>query len=232
MTAAERPRTAGATTRAVGASSRAVGASGRAVGASGQVAGPAERRRVVVAGIGSEYRRDDGAGAAVASRVWELAAGACDVGPVVDPLALLGLWDDAELAVVIDAVRSGADAGTVHVVDLDSVLPGGAPATAGGATAGGATAGATTAGATTAPASHAPGPVPRAAGAASTHGIDVSGVLRLARAVGRAPRRVVVVGIEGKDFGYGQGLSPEVARAVPQAVHRVLELISGADICA
>ena len=67
----------------------------------------------------------------------------------------------------------------------------------------------------------APGPT----APASTHGIGVVGVLRLARAVGTAPARVLAVGIEGVDFGQGVGLSPAVARAVPVAARRVLELI-------
>ena len=66
----------------------------------------------------------------------------------------------------------------------------------------------------------------------STHGIGLAGVLRLARAVGHAPGRVVVVGIEGDDFGRGPGLSPAVDAAVPGAVRRVVELISEVRPCA
>ena len=61
--------------------------------------------------------------------------------------------------------------------------------------------------------------------AASTHGIGLAGVLRLAQAVGNAPRRVVLVGIEGEDFGQGIGLSPAVAKALPEAVSKVLHLL-------
>jgi hypothetical protein len=63
------------------------------------------RPYIVVAGLGNEYRRDDGAGPVTAARiVAQLPAE--DIGPVVDPLELLGRWDDADLAIVIDAVRS------------------------------------------------------------------------------------------------------------------------------
>ena len=41
-----------------------------------------------------------------------------DIGPAAEPLDLLGRWDAADLAVVIDAIRSGAVPGTVRVVDL------------------------------------------------------------------------------------------------------------------
>lgn len=155
--------------------------------------------RVVVAGLGSEYRRDDGAGPVVASRSVEVARAGCDIGPIVDPLDLLGTWDGADLAIVIDAVRSGAPPGTLHVVDLPNAEAD-EPATNPGET--------------------------------STHGIGLAGVLRLARAVGHAPRRVVVIGIEGGDFGRGQGLSPAVDIAVPKAVQRVVELIGEVRPCA
>jgi hydrogenase maturation protease len=143
--------------------------------------------------MGSEYRRDDGAGPAVADRVAELRDGVVNIGPIADPLDLLGLWDGAELAVVIDAVHSGAEPGTVRLIEVGAAPKGES------------------------------GDDP--AGTTSTHGIGLAGVLRLARAVGSAPKRVVVVGIEGDDFGQGTGLSPAVDRALPHAARHVMELI-------
>lgn len=150
--------------------------------------------RVVVASLGNEYRRDDGAGQIVAAAVAEQAPGVDNIGPQVDPLDLLGRWDDADLAIVIDATRADGTPGAVRVVDLGS-----------GAESPGVT---------------------------STHGITLSGVLRLARAVGRAPARVIVVGIEGDDFGKGTGLSPSVCSAVPVAVSLVVDMIEEARRCA
>jgi len=150
--------------------------------------------RVVVVGMGSEYRRDDGAGPAVADLVTRAAGGVTNLGPIADPLDLLGLWDDADLAVVIDAVRTGAEPGTVQVIELNT----GSSADPGG---------------------------PAPSTGSSTHGIGLAGVLRLARAIGRAPKRVVVVGIEGGDFGQGEGLTPEVARAVPHAARHVTDFM-------
>ena len=150
--------------------------------------------RVVVASLGNEYRRDDGAGQVVASGAAERLSGVRNAGPQVDPLALLGTWDESDLAIVIDATRGAGTPGEVRVVDL----------------------------ATT----------DEHPGATSTHGISLSGALRLARAVGRAPARVVVVGIEGDDFGKGKGLSPSVAAAVPSAIGKVVQFIEEAQGCA
>lgn len=59
----------------------------------------------------------------------------------------------------------------------------------------------------------------------STHGFGVFEALAIARNLGQLPQRVEIYGIEGQDFGHGEGLTPEVERAVNQLVERlVLEL--------
>jgi hydrogenase maturation protease len=66
--------------------------------------------RVVVVGIGNAARGDDAAGLIAARELDALQHEG-------DPLGLLDIWRRAHVAVVIDAVRSGADAGTVHRFD-------------------------------------------------------------------------------------------------------------------
>ncbi len=162
----------------------------------------------MVVAMGNEYRRDDGAGAAVmravAPGLRALSSSEIDafgVGPLADPLDLLGQWDDAALAVVVDAVRTGAKPGTVVVLDLGGT---GDPGTA-----------------------EIIHRLP-----SSTHGVGLAGALRLARAVGRAPHRVLAVGIEGEDFGNGDGLSDAVAGAIDEAADRVLEIVGTELQCA
>jgi len=70
--------------------------------------GPDPRR--VVVGIGNAARGDDAAGLIAARRLH-------GVEYEGDPVALLDAWQGAEVAVVIDAVRSGAAPGTVHRFD-------------------------------------------------------------------------------------------------------------------
>ncbi|HVA05563.1 MAG TPA: hydrogenase maturation protease [Acidimicrobiales bacterium] len=164
----------------------------------GRMAGDA--RRVVVAGLGSEYRRDDGAGSAAVAMVVQQCPGVTVVGPLDDPLDLLGLWDGAALAVVVDAVSSGSPPGTVQVVELDPVAA-------------------------------RPTREQGASGTKSTHGIGLAGVYRLARAIERAPSRVVVVGIEGSDFGQGVGLTEEVEAGVEHAAYHVVEMIREVSRC-
>jgi hydrogenase maturation protease len=155
---------------------------------------------VVVAGLGSAYRGDDAVGPLVAELFASVNCAVRDVGPLEEPLDLLGRFDGADLAIVIDAVRSGAPIGTVRVVDVDLAY------------------------------SHDDGLAEPAV--TSTHGIGLVGVLRLARAVGRAPRRLVLVAVEGEAFGLGSAMSAAVRAAVPEALRAVTTLIERNEQCA
>ena len=71
--------------------------------------------RVVAVGVGNPYRSDDGAGIAVAERLRETMTGVVEVVTCEqEPLRLLDAWDGADLAMIVDAVSSGAAPGTVH----------------------------------------------------------------------------------------------------------------------
>jgi hydrogenase maturation protease len=58
------------------------------------------------------------------------------------------------------------------------------------------------------------GPLPRDLGLASTHAFSVPEALELGRALGRAPQRVLVLGVEGAAFGMGDPLTPAVDAAL------------------
>ncbi len=159
--------------------------------------------RAVVVGMGNDYRRDDGVGPVVARLVAARLEhgghpGVDVIAGVPDPLDLLGRWDAADVVVVVDAVRSGAPGGTVSVIELSGTATTARPATAG----------------------------PPGSRATSTHGIGIVTALRLARAIGQAPERVVMVAVEGDEFGRGEGLGPAVSAAVPEVVGRVLALVA------
>lgn len=83
-------------------------------------------RHLVVVGVGNLWRGDDGVGlmAARALAAQDLPGvtvlECADVGP-----ELLDLWADADLAILIDAVLSGASPGALHRIDAtESSLPG------------------------------------------------------------------------------------------------------------
>ena len=131
-------------------------------------------------GIGNPLRGDDAAGLLVARRVREL-AGPDDVEVVElegEPVRLLDAWEGAELAIVVDALCSGAEAGETSRFDVSRE------------------------------------PLPAEAGASSTHALGLADVIELGRALGRLPARLIVIGIEGADFGAGAAPSEAVVRAV------------------
>ncbi len=59
----------------------------------------------------------------------------------------------------------------------------------------------------------------------STHAFGLGEAIELARAVGRLPARLVVVGIEGESFEAGAGAGAEVSGAIEQATEQVLALV-------
>ncbi len=142
--------------------------------------------RALVLGVGNESRGDDAAGLLVARRLRERSdVTVREMRP--DGIELLEAWRGAESAVIVDATRSGAPAGTITRYDA------------------------------------AAGALPASACAVSTHAVGVAQAIELARALGRLPSRLVVIGIEGRRFGQGDELSPEVAGAIDGAVERVLK---------
>jgi hydrogenase maturation protease len=60
----------------------------------------------------------------------------------------------------------------------------------------------------------------------STHGLDLVEAIALARTLGPSPRRVILYGIVGEDFGFGEGLSPAVEASARRLVHRLERLIA------
>jgi len=61
-------------------------------------------------------------------------------------------------------------------------------------------------------------PLPQQLFSCSTHAFGVAEAIALARALQQLPAHLVVYGIAGKTFRVGDGLSAEVAQAVPRVV--------------
>lgn len=62
-------------------------------------------------------------------------------------------------------------------------------------------------------------------GAASSHGIGLGHTVELARVLGRLPARLTVLAVVGRDFGFGTGLTTEVAAAVAELDEQVREIV-------
>ncbi len=140
-------------------------------------------------GIGNALRRDDAAGLEIVRRVRARA----EAGEIAtyehegEALALLDIWEGADAVVLVDAIRSGAEPGTIHRVDATSAA------------------------------------IPeRLRGSSSTHAVGVGEAIELARALGRLPKAIVLLGVEGHRFEAGGVLSEEVVAMVEKLADAVL----------
>ena len=140
----------------------------------------------LIIGIGVEYRGDDAIGLVVARRLKEHFA---DSFTVLEKsgagAALMEAWRGVETVIIIDAVMSGAEPGTIHRLDAKTQ------------------------------------PLPKGAFRCSTHAFGVAEAIELSRVMDEFPQSMMVIGIEGKNFAAGFGLSPEVEKAAYEAVRQV-----------
>jgi hydrogenase maturation protease len=144
----------------------------------------------VVIGVGNEFRRDDGVGPYVVtllrSAVPESIRLVLSDG---EPARLIEEWADADLAVVVDAVRGDPAAvpepGRLHRLTIGD-------------------------------GNGEPGPT------VSSHGLGLGDAIGLGRALDRMPGRLIVHAVEGADWDYGVGLTPEVESAADEMAVAVL----------
>ena len=84
----------------------------------------APSRRVVVIGVGNEFRRDDGIGPEVVSRLQGQTAGTVPAVQLLisdgEPTRMIEAWTGASLAVVVDAILASLpNPGRRHRIELD-----------------------------------------------------------------------------------------------------------------
>ncbi len=122
----------------------------------------------LVVGLGSTERGDDAVGPTVARAVAALGLPGVRVVEHEDPTALLDLWSGHDPVVVVDAVSSGVQAGTLHRLETGDASP------------------------------PLPGSAWSDTGRGGTHAFGVATAVELARALHRLPARLVIVGVEAR----------------------------------
>jgi hydrogenase maturation protease len=151
----------------------------------------------LVIGLGRADRGDDAIGPEVARTFAERCEAGVEVMEFDQPADLMDVWSGRELVVVVDAVRSGAEPGTIHVLDLGAAQVRSAEKCCGSSGQGG------------------------------THGFGIDSVVGLARALGTLPSKLVLVGVEGSSFVHGAAMSPVVAGAMEATVAEVMAQVAG-----
>ena len=68
-------------------------------------------------------------------------------------------------------------------------------------------------------------PIPACLFHYSTHDFNIADTIELARLLGKLPPKVMIFGIEGADFGHGEGLSEDMAAAIERVAHSALDYV-------
>jgi hydrogenase maturation protease len=63
----------------------------------------------------------------------------------------------------------------------------------------------------------------------SSHGFGMAEAVNLARILQLLPKSLTVYGIEGKNFGIGEAVSPEVLKSVEEVAQQIAALVSPAE---
>jgi hydrogenase maturation protease len=155
------------------------------------------RSVTLVVGLGNPDRGDDAVGSHVARAVAALRDPLVEVLVHEDPVDLVDLWAGRDRVVVVDATLGGSVPGTLCLLETGTGLAPLAEAAWGRAGRGG------------------------------THAFGLATAVELARALGRLPAHVTVIGVQAQGLEHGAPLSPAVAAAVPLAVDAVLDAAHG-----
>lgn len=153
--------------------------------------------RALFLGIGNAQRGDDALGPFVANQLLDdialKKAGVDILDHGGEGVSLMDLWQDQDLVVVVDAMKSGAKTGTVAFFDAvreplqDSVFH------------------------------------------YSSHLFGLAEAVEMARALDRLPKKLFILGVEGKTFDFGKGFSPSVKKALPSVVEKAKALLLGKE---
>jgi len=160
--------------------------------------------RLLVVGCGNLLAGDDGAGVEVVERLVEAGVEGCQLCLMPSGgVDLLEMFPSADVILFVDAVTSGAPAGTLHLIPLPAAE---VAARAPGPVSGGDEDIAATA------------VVPRAVGSLSSHGLGLLETFELARTLGRHLPRVILLGVEIGEVTPGAPRTPAVDRALTTIV--------------
>ena len=143
--------------------------------------------KILVIGIGNEFRRDDSVGVMVSREVGKL--NFPDVKVIEqsgEGAALMEVWKETDMAIMIDAVCSDNMPGTVHRLEPKNET------------------------------------IPANFFNYSTHAFSIAEAIELAKALKSETPDLVVYGIDGADFGTGEGLSEEVEKKVQDVLIMVI----------
>jgi hydrogenase maturation protease len=155
------------------------------------------QENILIIGIGNQFRNDDAAGLLVINQLRKN----LDNKVIIeenngDGIKLIEQWKNKEKVIIIDAVNSGSEPGTIHEINIFD--------------------NSTQAALTILPEEFK----------FSTHLIDLTKAIKLAESLGYLPLELSIFGIEGKNFNSGTIVSEEVKTAIEKLVLQINNIIS------
>lgn len=138
--------------------------------------------------IGNRYRQDDALGPLAADRLSAMGLPVLELSG--EGAGLIEAWTGGGLVVVVDALQSGAPAGTLRRIDVGRE------------------------------------PLPAGLFRYSSHRFGLAEAVETARALNRLPDRLILFGVEGAAFGFGETLSPAVAAVFDDLLAQVADEVT------
>lgn len=145
-------------------------------------------QKILVIGVGNEFRNDDAIGIHVARKLRKLNISAIQIlEDTGDGAHLIEHWKDQDVVVVIDAASSGSEPGVIYRFDAVRQK------------------------------------MPAQFFHYSSHNFSVAEAVELSRSLNQLPKRLVVYGIEGKDFDQGNNVTTPVKKAAEYVIDIIVE---------
>lgn len=144
--------------------------------------------KILVIGVGNEFRNDDAVGIHVARKLRKMNISAIQI--MEDPgdgASLIERWKDQDVVVVVDAASSGSDPGVIHRFDAVKQK------------------------------------LPSSFFHYSSHNFSVAEAIELSKSLNQLPKKLVVYGIEGKDFQHGNDVTTPVKKAADYVIDIIVE---------
>lgn len=143
--------------------------------------------QICVVGIGNKDCGDDGIGAAVIQRLETMELnGTIPILASGEPVGLIGILADHEVAILVDAIDVINGEGKIHRYDASTeALPS------------------------------------ELFSNYSTHSMGIYDAIEMSRVLDEIPEKLIVFGMEGKNFQPGDTMSPKVTENLDELVNRI-----------
>jgi hydrogenase maturation protease len=147
--------------------------------------------KILLIGIGNEFRSDDGIGIHIARKIKQMNLPNVEVLEASgEGSELIELWKNQKFVIIVDAVNSGDQPGKIFKFEVAEQSP------------------------------------PTKFFNYSSHAFGLAEAIEISRGLGHLPQKLLVYGIEGKNFKFGETISEEVEKSSAKVIEIILDTFS------